>query len=90
MEDDPGAALRQEVHMNWNQRLRQIHRWLSVVFTVAVLINIVAMVRGQQATWIGLLALFPLIVLMITGLYMFIQPYLARGRGQRREERQLA
>lgn len=76
--------------MNWNQRLRQIHRWLSVVFTVAVLINIVAMVRGQQATWIGLLALFPLIVLMITGLYMFIQPYLAKGRGPGREERQLA
>lgn len=58
--------------------LRQFHRWTSIVFTVAVIVNLVAVALKQQATWIGLLALFPLILLMITGLYMFVKPYLTR------------
>ncbi len=59
--------------------IRTTHRWLSIIFTVAVLINIVALVMGSQATWIGFLALVPLIPMLITGLYLFFQPYLAKG-----------
>lgn len=66
--------------MNWNMRIRQIHRWLSVIFTVAVLINIAAMTQENPALWIGLLALFPLILLLASGLYLFALPYLARRR----------
>lgn len=66
--------------MNWNMRIRQIHRWLSIVFTVAVLINIAAMTQESPALWIGLLALFPLILLLASGLYLFALPYLARQR----------
>jgi hypothetical protein len=64
--------------MNWNRLIRQGHRWLSIAFTVAVIINIIAMAMEQQVVWIGLLALFPLILLMISGLYMFALPYFAR------------
>ena len=67
--------------MNWNNFIRQSHRWLSIAFTVAVIINIVAMVLQQQATWIGLLALFPLILMLLSGLYLFALPYLAPRRG---------
>ena len=63
--------------MNWNARIRQLHRWLSIAFTLAVIVNVVAMAREVQAVWIGLLALFPLILLMLSGLYMFVQPYIA-------------
>ncbi|MBR1204109.1 MULTISPECIES: hypothetical protein [unclassified Bradyrhizobium] len=63
--------------MNWNNWIRQFHRWLSIAFTVAVIINIVAMVLQQQAVWIGLLALFPLILMLLSGLYLFALPYLA-------------
>lgn len=63
-----------------NALIRQTHRWLSIVFTVAVVINIVAMMMKAQAVWIGLLALFPLILLMISGLYMFALPWLTRRR----------
>jgi cellulose synthase/poly-beta-1,6-N-acetylglucosamine synthase-like glycosyltransferase len=59
--------------------IRQVHRWLSIAFTVAVIANVVAMVLEKQAVWIGLLALFPLILLMLTGLYMFALPYFATG-----------
>ena len=66
--------------MNWNDLVRQFHRWLSMVFTVAVIINIVAMAQEKPALWIGLLALFPLILLMFSGLYMFARPYAAKWR----------
>jgi hypothetical protein len=66
--------------MNWNMRIRQVHRWLSIIFTLAVLVNIAAMAQGEPALWIGLLALFPLILLLASGLYMFALPYAARWR----------
>ncbi|HVG58953.1 MAG TPA: hypothetical protein VNA24_10380 [Hyalangium sp.] len=69
--------------MNWNKWIRQIHRWLSIAFTVAVIVNIAAMGKEQPAVWVGLLALFPLIVLLFTGLYLFVLPYAAKWRSGR-------
>jgi hypothetical protein len=66
--------------MNWNKVIRQTHRWLSIAFTVAVIVNIVALGQGEPVVWVGLLALFPLILLMISGLYLFMLPYAARWR----------
>ena len=60
--------------------IRQTHRWLSITFTVAVIANIVAMFVKPGETWIGFLALVPLIPLLFTGLYMFVQPYVAKSR----------
>ncbi|MBY8821193.1 hypothetical protein [Sphingomonas colocasiae] len=60
--------------------IRQFHRWLSIAFTLSVIANIAAMIWGQSATWIGLLALFPLIPLLLTGLYLFALPYMGRRR----------
>lgn len=61
--------------------VRKSHRWVSMAFTVAVLANLVAMFAGAQATWIGLVALFPLIFLIFSGVYLFVLPYVAKGRG---------
>ena len=71
--------------MNLNQWTRQIHRWLSIAFTAGVTTYIVAMSmgQGQPAAWVGLLALVPLILLLVTGLYLFVLPYLARWRSGR-------
>lgn len=69
--------------MNWNTSIRQIHRWLSIAFTLAVIVNVVAMLQEKQAVWVGLLALFPLILLLVSGLYLFVLPYAARWRGAR-------
>ncbi|HEU4602561.1 MAG TPA: hypothetical protein VFS24_11355 [Steroidobacteraceae bacterium] len=65
--------------MNWSKTIRDIHRWLSIALTIAVIINIVALAKNVQAFWIGLLALIPLIAMMLTGLYMFFLPYV-KGR----------
>jgi hypothetical protein len=64
--------------MRSNMWMRQIHRWLSMAFTLAVIANIVAMIQQIQAPWIGFLALVPLIPLLITGLYLFALPHLGR------------
>lgn len=60
---------------------RQVHRWLSIVFTLTVVANFVAMaIQGQPPAWITYSPLLPLFVLMITGLYMFALPYARRAR----------
>lgn len=67
--------------MNWNRRIRQIHRWLSMLFTIGVIaniINIFGMGQEQPAVWVGMMALIPLILLLLTGLYLFALPYIAR------------
>ena len=68
--------------MNLNASIRQIHRWLSIAFTLAVIVNVAAMVLEKQAVWVGLLALFPLILLMLSGLYLFALPYSAKWRSK--------
>lgn len=68
--------------MNWNKLIRQVHRWLSIAFTLAVIVNVVAMMQDKQAVWVGMLALLPLILLLISGLYMFALPYMTRLRTQ--------
>ncbi|MEN2789447.1 hypothetical protein ABC974_07420 [Sphingomonas oligophenolica] len=70
--------------MNVNQWVRQIHRWLSIAFTAGVVTYMVAMSFGQPPGWVGLLALVPLIALLLSGLYLFVLPYVARWRGARR------
>jgi len=70
--------------MNWNKWVRQTHRWLSAAFTVAVLANIVAIGMKKYSNSMGLLAVAPLALLFLTGLYLFALPYAARWRSERR------
>ena len=66
-----------------NTLIRQIHRWLSIVFTAGVIGYMVVMTRGQPAAWVGLFALIPLILLLVSGLYLFVLPYAAKWRRAR-------
>ena len=70
--------------MNWNKWVRQTHRWRSIAFTVAVIINIVAVVQAKYTSRVGLLAVFPLALLLLTGLYLFVLPYATTWRSGRR------
>lgn len=73
--------------MNWNASIRQIHRWLSVAFTVTVLANVVVLAKGGGATpppWVTYSPLLPLAVLQLTGLYLFVLPYVTRWRSAKR------
>lgn len=70
--------------MKRNTLLRQVHRWLSIAFTLAVIANLIALQQGEPAIWVGLLALLPLILLMLSGLYLFALPYTVTWRRARR------
>ncbi len=72
--------------MNWSRRIRQFHRWMSVLFTLAVIANFVALGLSGGAMpppWITYAPLLPLFLLMLTGLYLFALPYAAKWRSAR-------
>ena len=71
--------------MNWNAWIRQFHRWVAIAFTVTVIANFVAMTQGPPPAWITYSPLFPLALLLFTGLYLFALPYAARWRSARRQ-----
>jgi hypothetical protein len=62
--------------LNWNKWVRQIHRWLSIIFTVTVIANFVAIALGDPPAWVVYSPLPPLFVMLVTRLYMFVLPYL--------------
>lgn len=60
---------------------RQVHRWVSLLFTAAVVANFIALGIGQGAqppAWITYAPLPPLFVLLLSGLYLFVLPYRLR------------
>ena len=68
-----------------NGLIRQLHRWVAVAFVAGVIANTVVIFglgQAQPAYWVYLLALIPLAFLTISGVYLFLRPYFARGRGR--------
>ena len=67
--------------MSWNNGIRQTHRWVSILFTLTVVANFVALSRGgTPPPWITYSPLPPLALLLFSGLYLFVLPYLVRRR----------
>ncbi len=64
--------------MNWNRWVRQTHRWTSIAFTLSVVIAFVALGQEEPAAWAYYLPLLPLLLLLLTGLPLFVLPYLAK------------
>lgn len=58
--------------------IRPSHRWISIVFTLTVIANFVAMAFGEPPPWITYAPLAPLFLLLVSGLYMFVLPYVRR------------
>ena len=65
-----------------NSWIRQIHRWVSIVFTATVIANFVALALGGGTAppWVTYSPLPPLFLLLFTGLYLFMLPHVARWR----------
>ena len=70
-----------------NNLIRQTHRWLSIVFTLTVIANFVALTQGQPPAWVTYSPLPPLALLLFSGLYLFVLPYATRWRNARRTSR---
>jgi hypothetical protein len=64
--------------------IRLFHRWGSIAFTLGVIINTVVIATASGAEpdyWVYLLALVPLFLLLLSGLYLFLLPYTRRRSG---------
>jgi heme A synthase len=65
-----------------NKWIRQFHRWVSMIFTLSVIATFVALSQEKSAVWVSYVPLFPLALLLLTGLYLFALPYIAKWRGR--------
>jgi hypothetical protein len=74
----PGAPARESSSSIFSLRVRQVHRWLAIIFTLTVLVNFAAMTQGQPPAWVVYSPLPPLFLLMFSGLYMFAMSYVSR------------
>lgn len=63
-----------------NRSFRQTHRWVAVAFTLLVIGTAVSGAVGGPE-WVNYLPLPPLLLLLVTGLYLFALPYRNRSRG---------
>ena len=71
--------------MNWNSSIRQTHRWVSIIFTVTVIANVIVLARGggTPPSWLTYAPLLPLGLLLVTGLYLFVLPHATKWRSRR-------
>jgi len=70
--------------VNWNHWVRQTHRWLAIVFTVSVIVTFVALRQEKPLVWVSYVPLFPLALLFLSGLYLFVLPYATKWRSRQR------
>jgi hypothetical protein len=68
--------------LNWNYWVRQSHRWVSIAFTLTVIANFIALAQGggTPPPWVTYSPLLPLGLLLFTGLYLFMLPYVTKWR----------
>ncbi len=60
--------------------IRQGHRWLSIIFTLTVVANFAVRAFGEPPLFVVYSPLVPLFLLLFSGLYMFVLPYVSRRR----------
>jgi hypothetical protein len=65
-----------------NKWIRQIHRWLVFPFTLVIFLTIIGTISQGEAVqlpiWLNVVAIGSLLLLLLTGLYMFVQYYWVR------------
>lgn len=69
--------------MNWNKAMRQFHRWMSVALALAVVATSIALAQKEPVMWMSYVPLAPLALLFVTGVYLYVLPYLPVRRARR-------
>ncbi|HVN92642.1 MAG TPA: hypothetical protein VMT38_03050 [Terracidiphilus sp.] len=76
--------------MNWNHSIRMIHRWLSSALMVGMTVNLIAVLMHRYTNALGVLAVLPLALLFLSGVYLYLLHYAAKWRSARRAARTTA
>jgi membrane protein CcdC involved in cytochrome C biogenesis len=53
-----------------------------LLFVVTILITMVALAQPEPIVWVSYVPLIPLFLLLATGIYMFVLPYVQRWRAR--------
>lgn len=71
-----------------NHKIRVAHRWLSAIFMLFVFANFAVMPLGNEALGmaVGGATLLPLSLVMLTGSYLFVLPWLPKKSRSEAEE----
>ena len=64
--------------------IRQGHRWLGIILTIAILLYPIEMALGKMPKLLVYAPLIPLALLLVSGLYLFFRPYFIKNRGRNR------
>lgn len=70
--------------MSVSNKVRTAHRWIAIAFTLGVIANLFVRDQTPYPAWAGVSALAPLILLLLSGLYLFALPYALKWRGKQR------
>ena len=60
--------------------IRQAHRWVSATFVaIVVFVSVAGATQEDPPEWIFYLPLLPLFALMLSGIYLFVLPYVSKS-----------
>lgn len=68
--------------MNCKHWIRQSHRWVSIAFTLTVIANFAVRPWAEPPPWLTYSPLAPLFLLLLSGLYLFVLPYVGKRRSR--------
>ena len=68
--------------MNWNKSIRQMHRWVSIIFTLTVAANFIAMALGKPPSWLVYSPL-PFLFLLMFSRSLHVRAAVCRQAAQR-------
>ncbi len=67
------------------QRIKTLHRWISLFFTViAVELVVDTAINGTASDSLSLAALVSLVLLLLTGIWLIVHHYTSTSRAKRR------
>ncbi len=66
-----------------NSFIRQFHRWVSIAFTISVIVTAIALAQKEPIVWISYVPLAPLALLFLSGAYLCVLHYAAKMRNVR-------
>lgn len=61
-----------------NRVIRQFHRWVSALFVLSVIATTIALAQPAPIMWMSYVPLAPLALLALSGVYLFVLPYLPK------------
>lgn len=56
---------------------------MAITFTATVIMTVIALVQKDPIVWVSYIPLFPLALLLISGLYLFVLPHVTKSRDRR-------